>query len=306
MRLDAELLSYLADTRQVTVRRDLPLSTLTTLRIGGAADLVLSPCDGGAMLRLLDLLSLSDHPFRVLGAGSNLLASDGGYAGAIVLTGRLDRISVSGSTLRVGAGVSISRAANAAREAGLGGLEALYGIPGSIGGALAMNAGAFGCEISSLLSVATLYDPETRRVFVAAPDELGFAYRTSEILASRLVLISAILRLTPRDREEIACRMRKTLEMREKSQPLGYPSAGCVFKKCPDGRSAGELIEAIGMKGKRCGDAMISERHANFIVNLGRASATDVLSLAEEARRAVYAAYGVLLEYELELLGDFL
>lgn len=306
MRLDAELFAYLADERQITVRRDVPLSTLTTFRIGGCAELVLAPHDGGAMLRLLDLLSVSGHPFRVIGSGSNLLASDGGYAGTVVLTGRLDRISASDEALRVGAGVSLSRAANAAREAGLGGLEALYGIPGSIGGALAMNAGAFGCEISSRLSFATLYDPATRRVFVATPDELGFAYRTSEILARRLIVISATLRLEPCDREEIAHRMRETLERRAKSQPLGYPSAGCVFKKCSDGRSAGELIEALGMKGKRLGDAMISERHANFIVNLGAASASDVLSLAEAVREAVQGAYGISLEYEIELLGDFL
>ncbi len=306
MRLDAELLAYLADERQITVRRDVPLSTLTTLRIGGKADLVLAPHDGGAMLRLLDLLSLSDSPFRVIGSGSNLLASDGGYAGTVVLMGRLDRISLSDGTLRVGAGVSLSRAVNAAREGGLSGLEPLYGIPGSIGGALAMNAGAFGCEISSRLSFATLYDPATRRVFVATPDELGFSYRRSEILARRLVVVSAAFCLVSCDREKIGRRMRETMEKRAARQPLGYPSAGCVFKKAPDGRSAGELIEAVGMKGKRLGDALISERHANFIVNLGRASASDFLSLAETARRAVFESCGVWLDYELEMLGDFL
>ena len=306
MRLDAELLAYLSDERQLTVRRDVPLSTLTTLRIGGAAELVLLPHDGGAMLRLLDLLSLTETPFYVLGAGSNLLASDTGYGGALLLTARLDRLSVSHGTLRVGAGVRLSRAVNAAREAGLSGLERLYGIPGSIGGALAMNAGAFGCEISEHLSHATLYDPETRRVFVASRDELEFSYRHSAIASRGLIVISAAFGLRSDSREAIGRRMREVIEQRRESQPKGYPSAGCIFRKTADGRSAGALIESVGMKGRRCGDAVISEKHANFIINVGRASASDFLALAESARRAVLDAHGVLLEYELRLLGDFL
>ena len=306
MRLDAELLAYLADERQITVRRDVSLSTLTTLRIGGTAQLVLMPHDGGAMLRLLDALSLSETPYRVVGCGSNLLVSDGGYAGVILLTSRLDRLSVSENLFRVGAGVRLSRAVNAAREAGLSGLEPLYGIPGSIGGALAMNAGAFGLEISSRLSFATLYDPATACVFVASRRELDFSYRHSAILARRLAVISATFRLDPDDPERIGKRMRETVERRRVAQPIGYPSAGCVFKRAEDGRSAGELIESVGMKGRRLGDAMISERHANFIVNLGKARASDYLSLAESARRAVLDAHGVLLAYEIDLLGDFL
>lgn len=306
MRLDAELLAYLADERQITVRRDVPLSTLTTLGIGGAAELVLAPHDGGAMLRLLDVLSLSGTPYRILGCGSNLLASDGGYAGAVLLTSRLDRLSVSEGMLRVGAGVRLSRAVNAAREAGLAGLELLYGIPGSVGGALAMNAGAFGSEISEHLSFATLYDPATRRVFVASARELDFSYRSSAILTHRLAVISATFRLDPDDREEIGKRMREAVEKRSAMQPIGYPSAGCVFKKSADGRSAGELIESVGMKGRRLGDAMISEQHANFIVNVGKASASDYLSLAEAAREAVERAHGISLAYEIDLLGDFL
>lgn len=305
MRLDAELLAYLSDERQIAVRRDVPLSTLTTLGIGGAAELVLVPHDGGAMLRLLDVLSLSDTPYRILGCGSNLLASDAGYAGVVLLTSRLDRLSISDGMLRVGAGVRLSRAVNAAREAGLSGLEPLYGIPGSIGGALAMNAGAFGLEISARLSFATLYDPLTRRVFVASPAELDFSYRHSAISAHRLAVISACFHLEPDDRERIGERMRKTLEKRRAMQPLESPSAGCVFKRTEDGRSAGALIESVGMKGRRVGDAMISERHANFIVNLGKASARDYLALAEEARSAVCGAYGIRLAYEIDLLGEF-
>lgn len=306
MRLDAELIAHLADERHMTTRRSVLLSTLTTFRIGGAADLVLTPHDGGAMLRLLDLLSLSETPFRVIGAASNLLASDAGYDGAVVLTTKLDRISVADSFLRVGAGVRLSRAANAAREASLSGLESLYGIPGSIGGAVAMNAGALGTEISSLIHSLTLYDPDTRRVFVSSPAELDFSYRTSEILTRRLVVLSAMLRLSHGDRESIGKRMRRAVELRCERQPIGYASAGCVFKNPLGGRSAGELIESVGMKGERLGDAEISSHHANFIINLGKASARDCLTLAERARQAVFKTHGVQLEYELELLGDFL
>jgi UDP-N-acetylmuramate dehydrogenase len=257
MRLDAELLAYLADERQITVRPSLALSTLTTLRIGGAADFVLTPHDGGAFLRLLDCRSLSETPFRVLGCGSNILASDNGYSGAVVLTGRLDRLSISDKILRVGAGVRLSRAVNAAREAGLSGLEGLYGIPGSVGGALAMNAGAFGCEISSALSFATLYDPVARSVFVASPAELDFGYRKIAVSERRLIVVSASFVLASGDRDKIAKRMRDVVRRRAESQPLGYPSAGCVFKRSPDCRSAGALIESVGMKGRRIGDAAV-------------------------------------------------
>lgn len=306
MKLDAELLAYLADERQITARRDIPLSGLSTLRIGGNADLVLSPHDVASFLRLLDLLSSSGVPFRVLGCGSNVLFSDSGFSGVIVLTSRLDRLSVSDRILRVGAGVRLSRAVNAAREAGLFGLEGLYGIPGSIGGALAMNAGAFGCEISSCLSFATLYDPAACRVFVAGADEIGFGYRTSGIAKRNLIVVSAALQLMPGDRERIGKRMRDVVRRRAECQPIGYPSAGCVFKKAADGRSAGELIESVGKKGRRIGDAAVSDRHANFIVNLGNASARDFLSLAEELRLSVLKERGVELEYEIERIGDFI
>jgi UDP-N-acetylmuramate dehydrogenase len=169
-----------------------------------------------------------------------------------------------------------------------------------------MNAGAFGCEISSALSFATLYDPVARSVFVASPAELDFGYRKSAVSERRLIVVSASFVLASGDRDKIAKRMRDVVRRRAESQPLGYPSAGCVFKRSPDCRSAGALIESVGMKGRRIGDAAVSERHANFIVNTGQATARDFLALAEEVRRAVKDTHGVQLDYEIELLGDFI
>ncbi len=302
MKLDADFAAYLASETQIGVHRSVPLSTLTAMHVGGAADYVLSPRDAGAFLRLLDRLPEAGLPFRILGNGTNIIASDEGYAGIVVLTGRLDRISRSDLTLRLGAGVLLPRAANAARELGLSGLEELYGIPGTVGGALVMNAGAYGREISDTLSSVTVYDPISREVSVCRRSEISFSYRRSSIAARGLIVLSAVFALTPADPAAVAARMHAVSIMRGERQPMGFPSAGCIFRRTANGESAGKLIRTVGLAGRRIGGAEISDKHAGFIINRGGATAADIRALAEEARRTVLEKTGIDLEYEVEFL----
>ena len=303
MKLDAEFAAYLASETQIGVRRSVPLASLTAMHVGGEADYVLSPRDTGALLRLLDRLPEAGLPFRILGNGTNIIAPDEGFAGIVVLTGRLDRISRSDTTLRLGAGVLLPRAANAAREAGLSGLEELYGIPGTVGGALVMNAGAYGREISDTLSSVTLYDPRSREVSVCRRSDLSFSYRFSSIAAEGLVVLSAVFELTPSDSITVADRMHAVSIMRSERQPMGYPSAGCIFRRTETGESAGKLISSVGLAGRRLGGAEISEKHAGFIINRGGATAAEIRALAEEARLTVFEKTGIKLAYEVEFLS---
>ena len=215
----------------------------------------------------------------------------------------LDRISRSDTALRLGAGVLLPRAANAAREAGLSGLEELYGIPGTVGGALFMNAGAYGREISDTLSSVTLYDPRSREVSVCRRSDLSFSYRSSSLAANRLIVLSAVFELTPSDPVAVADRMHAVSIMRSERQPMGFPSAGCIFRRTDTGESAGKLIRSVGLAGRRLGGAEISEKHAGFIINRGGATAAEIRALAEEARRTVFEKTGVSLAYEVEFLS---
>ena len=302
MKLDAEFAAFLALETQIGNRRSVPLSTLTSMHVGGAADYVLAPRDAGAFLRLLDRLYERKLLFRIFGNGTNIIAPDEGYPGIIVQSRQLDHISHSDNTLRLGAGVTLSRAANAAREAGLSGFEELYGIPGTVGGALAMNAGAFGREISDTLVSATVYDPVSREVSVCRRRDMEFSYRQSSIADRGLTVLSAVFDLTPADSAAIAERMHAISVMRSERQPMGFPSAGCIFRRTESGESAGKLIRSVGLAGSRVGGAEISEKHAGFIINRGGATAADIRALAESARQTVLMKTGNDLRYEVEFL----
>ncbi len=302
MKPDAELAAFLAREKQIGLRRAVPLSSLTSMQVGGDADCLLFPRDPGAFLRLLDCLYDTATPFRILGNGTKLIAPDEGVRDVLVATARLDRISRADTALRLGAGVPLPRAANAAREAGLSGMEELYGIPGTVGGAIKMNAGAFGRELGELVSAVTVYDPRSREVSVLRRGELAFGYRSSGIGKEGLTVLSAVLELAAGDPCAIAERMHEISKERAARQPMGIPSAGSVFRKTASGESAGRLIAEAGLAGKRIGGAEISGKHAGFIVNRGGATAADLRALAEEARRAVKQKNGVWLEYEWEFL----
>ncbi len=298
------LSTFLSDEPCIAVRQNVPISMLTGIRIGGNAALVLSPRDGGCLIRLLDFLSRGEVPYRVIGNGTNLVGPDAGYPGVLVLTAGIDRLSVTGTTLVAGAGVPLGRAIRRAMEAGLSGLEELYGIPGTIGGALYMNAGAFGHTASERLRHATVYRPASGEVTVKIPSSLAFGYRTGAIQRAGLIVLSAAFTLTPDDPEKIARRMGEVLAKRRATQPLDLPSAGSVFRRPAPDVPVGRIVSDAGCAGMREGGAAVSDLHAGFIVNLGGATERDVRALADRVRARVREQNGILLEPEIEYLSD--
>ncbi|MBI5636434.1 MAG: UDP-N-acetylmuramate dehydrogenase [Nitrospinae bacterium] len=282
------------------VLRDEPLDRRTTFRIGGRAGMFIIPETAGELAA-----ALRGHPDAfVLGGGSNLLVADGGI-GEVISMERFDAVDVAetagGALLTAGAGASLTAIARRAGRLALGGLEFAFGIPGTVGGAVVMNAGASGGEVKQSLVRATLIVNGEAEEFKA--EALGLAYRHSA-LPPGAVVVSATFALKEGEGKEILERMRKGMAARRKSQPLEYPSAGSVFKN-PPGDFAGRIIEACGLKGLREGDAQVSLKHANFIVNLGHATAAQVFSLIRAVEAGVWEKTGVRLERELKLAGGF-
>ena len=290
------------------LRRDEPMAGHTTFRIGGPAALMALPRTAAeAQAALSAAAELGSAPF-FLGNGSNLLVADQGYAGLIVKpAGELEDIRTlppqglqEGARLRAGGGALLSRLSRAALEQGLTGLEFAQGIPGSVGGAVTMNAGAYGGEIAQVLEQVTFLDPagEARTVPAA---ECGFGYRRSIFSDGRSLILEAVFRLEPGDRAEIGARMEELAARRKEKQPLEYPSAGSTFKR-PPGHFAAALIDRCGLKGLTAGGAQVSEKHAGFIVNRGGASCADVLELVRQVRERVLRETGVELELEVKVL----
>ncbi len=279
---------------------DVPMCSLTSFRIGGPADLVLYPKTETDVLQALNACSRFDVPCFVIGSGSNLLVSDAGVRGLVVcISGTLDQIEQQGTLLRVGAGRSLTSLAREALSRGLMGLEWACGIPGSVGGACAMNAGAYGGEIKQILRSVRALHGGTVETFPVAENDLG--YRTSRFCAPEYVVLSAEFALLPDD-GKAAERQRQYTEQRRQKQPLSLPSAGSTFKR-PAGHFAGALIEQAGLKGFKIGGAMVSDLHAGFIVNTGGATADDVKRLIEHVQREVYRHSGVQLECEIKMVG---
>lgn len=300
----ATLSSFLSVEPCVNVRRSVPLSTLTSIGIGGNAACVLMPRDGGCMIRLLDRLVRGNAPFRVIGNGTNLVAPDAGYDGILVQTAGIDRISVSGNVLIAGAGAPLGRVIRRAMESGLSGLEELYGIPGTVGGALYMNAGAYGKSVSDRLRYATVYCPGSGEVTVRTHASLSFGYRTGAIMKDGLIVLSAAFTLTPAEPSRIAEKMGAILDQRKATQPLTQPSAGSVFRRPSPDRPVGKLIADAGCAGLTEGGAAVSDLHAGFIVNTGGASEADVRRLIERVKEKVSDAFGVELVPEIEFLSE--
>lgn len=285
------------------VRRDEPMSRHTTYRIGGPAALLLE-CDTVADLAAATtILAEEEVEWTVLGKGSNVLVSDSGYAGAVLTLGReFKRHHLEDEQLRTGAGVILAAVVQDAFKAGFSGLEFAVGVPGTVGGALAMNAGSREQWIGSAVESVTLYRPGHGLERVRGP-EVSWGYRRSD-LASRGIIVETSLRLVASDAAHIRRTMEASLRRRKRTQPLGLPSAGSVFVN-PEGDSAGRLIEQAGLKGARCGGAQISDVHANFIVNAGGATAADVVELVRTVREAVKEANGIELRPEIRFLGSF-
>jgi UDP-N-acetylmuramate dehydrogenase len=285
------------------VREREPMARHTSYRIGGPAALYLE-CDTVADLAAATSALAEEHAeWTVLGKGSNVLVADSGYDGAVLVLGRdFKRHSIQGDELRTGAGVILGAVAQDAFQAGLSGLEFAVGIPGTVGGALAMNAGTRDEWIGAIVESVTLFVPGSGLVGVRGP-EVAWRYRGTD-LPSRGIVVEAALRVVESDAVQIRRAMEASLRRRKRSQPLGMPSAGSVFVN-PEGDSAGRLIESTGLKGARIGGAQVSEVHANFIVNTGGASACDVVELIALVHDAVRELHGIELRPEIRFLGSF-
>ncbi len=277
-----------------------PMSLHTTFRIGGPAQVYAAPADAGQFRSAVALCRACGYPFQVLGRGSNLLVSDEGVRGVVISTENMEHVTASGTRITAQAGVPLAKLARMAAQASLSGLEFAAGIPGSLGGAVVMNAGAYGGEMKDVLTDAVLL-LENGDVRSFPVEELELGYRTSRMLRDGSVVLEAAFELVPGDPRAIRAKMDELASARKARQPLEYPSAGSMFKR-PEGYFAGKLIDDAGLRGLTVGGAQVSEKHCGFIINRGGATARDVLKLCDEVSRIVYETTGVRLEREVRYL----
>lgn len=292
------------------VREKEILASHSSFRTGGPADLFIEVCDREELMKVMDLLAQSQTEVFLLGRGTNLLIGDGGYRGAVVTMcapagteTALNRVEVDGTMLRAGAGASLLKIAMAARDAGLTGFEFAAGIPGSLGGAVMMNAGAYGGEMKQVVRLVDVLYPG-KEVRTYSGEEMEFGYRTSRLKREDGIVLAAAIELAPGDKQAITDRITELAQQRKDKQPLEFASAGSTFKR-PEGYFAGKLIQDAGLKGFRVGDAQVSEKHAGFVINRGNASAAQIRKLIEEVQRIVLEDAGVQLEREVIFLGEF-
>lgn len=287
------------------VRTDEPMSNHTTFRIGGTADYFVMPSSIAELQSIVDLLKKSDIEYYVIGNGSNLLVGDKGFRGVIIqLSDEFSEVSyIDDVTVKVMSGMKLSRLGNQLADRGLAGFEFATGIPGTIGGAVRMNAGAYGGEIKDIIVSADVLDADGNIITLdKAALELG--YRTSCIIKRGYIVVSATFRLEKKDTDKIKEYIRELSVKRRTKQPLEYPSAGSTFKR-PEGYYAAKLIEEAGLKGLSAGDAQVSEKHAGFVINKGNATAKDVCVLTDKIMEEVMKKDGVKLELEVIKLGEF-
>ncbi|MBR5336781.1 MAG: UDP-N-acetylmuramate dehydrogenase [Lachnospiraceae bacterium] len=276
----------------------------TSFRIGGPASYYVTPGNEEELGELIRYCVRTGSEYYILGNGSNLLVSDKGYPGIVIrLFERFNDIRIDGSRIYAMAGALLSRTANMAAKNSLSGLEAAAGIPGTLGGAIVMNAGAYGFEMKDVTEYVRVmkHDGSTEDI---PSHMMEFGYRTSRCIRDGLIVLGAGLVLASGDEETIRDRMRELKEQRSAKQPLEYPSAGSTFKR-PEGYFAGKLIMDAGLKGYSVGDACISEKHCGFVINKGNASAEDVIKLIKHVQDTVLDRFGVRLEPEIKFLGDF-
>jgi UDP-N-acetylmuramate dehydrogenase len=293
---DSNLIGHLTELG-VELRHGAKLSELTSLGIGGTSDL-LSIIKHESIPNLLQLLDANHIPHRFLGGGSNLLVGDGELPWVVLqLVPPEPDLVLEGNFAHVDAAADLGRTVTFCAKRDLGGMEGLIGVPGTVGGALRMNAGAYGMQIGSYVREVKLYRAATRQIETLRGPQISFEYRHTSFAPDDMML-AVILELPSKPYNEILKGIRICNEKRRSSQPLGQKSAGCIFKN-PPGASAGRMIDELGLKGLSVGDARVSDRHANFFVNAGHASAKDMLALIADVRERVQKAYGVALENEV-------
>ena len=297
-----QTLGQVLRAEQIRVRE--PMSRHTTFRAGGPADYYVEPETRQELAAVLDLCRQWGMPYYILGNGSNLLVGDKGYRGVMVALGKpWAEVEAEGCKIRAGAGALLSAAARLALKENLTGMEFASGIPGTVGGAVVMNAGAYGSELSDVLGQVMALTPEGQvQRFSSAELELG--YRTSCVCSRRYVVLEAEFILSVGEGAAIRQRMEELAARRRARQPLEYPSAGSTFKR-PPGYFDGKLIQEAGLSGFSVGDAQVSEKHCGFVINRGEAAASDILMVCREVQSRVLEYSGVELELEVKLLGDF-
>lgn len=284
--------------------REEPMKKHITFRVGGPAACFLTPSTKEQIREILHICQEEKTPYFILGNGSNLLVSDQGFDGVVLQVYKnMNQVTVEGEHLRVQAGALLSATARKALEAGLTGMEFAAGIPGTMGGAAVMNAGAYGGEMKDILESVTVLTPEGEQKELNN-EELQLGYRTSVVKEKGYIVLEAVLSLKKGDPEAIKSRMDELKEQRVTKQPLEYPSAGSTFKR-PEGYFAGKLVMDSGLRGYQVGGARVSEKHCGFVINAGGATAKDVRTLMENVRDIVYKKYGVTLEPEVKFLGEF-
>lgn len=280
------------------------MSQYTSFKAGGKADLLVEPANEGQLIHALNVLRQEKANYMVLGNGSNVLVKDGGYRGVIVRIGTsLSKIDIEDETLTCGAGALLSVVARVALNEELTGFEFASGIPGSIGGAVFMNAGAYGGEMKHIVESARIFEVKTGVIKEVTVDELDLSYRHSAIQATGDVVLSVQIRLQKGEREAISAQMKELREKRNTKQPVQYPSAGSFFKR-PEGYFAGKLVQDAGLKGVSVGGAQVSELHSGFVINTGNATATDICQLMVLVQNTVYDKFGVKMEPEVRIIGE--
>lgn len=295
-------LIQIVDKEQVLI--DEPMKKHTTFRVGGTADYFVMPKSIEEVQKIVVCCKKENMPYYVLGNGSNLLVSDAGYRGTIIqIYKSMSEITMDGTLIRAQAGALLSKIGNVALDAGLTGFEFAAGIPGTVGGAVVMNAGAYGGEMKDILKSATVLTTDGA-VLTLYKEELELGYRTSIIAKKDYVVLEAEYELQLGDKESIKAKMDELKVQRVTKQPLEFPSAGSTFKR-PEGYFAGKLIQDAGLRGFTVGGAQVSEKHCGFVINAGDATAADIVELMRQVSDKVMQEFGVQLEPEVKMLGEF-
>ena len=282
------------------------IARFTTLKVGGEVHRLCQPTTTDELVSLLDRLQKSSEPWFILGGGSNLLVSSGGFEGTVIRMTQMQRLEVpEPGVVEADAGVRLPHLAKYAASMGLSGLEFAVGIPGTVGGAAVMNAGAHGSSMSEITESVTLFDTTTWKLVTLSREEMGFVYRSSRIDPATHVVVSSRYRLKPDVADNIMARTKHNEEYRWKTQPLNYPNAGSTFKNPEPTRGAGFLLDQAGAKSLREGNAAVSAVHANFVINLGGATSNDITSLLTRMQDVVYKTFEVRLHPEWKILGNF-
>ena len=299
--LGKKLLSILKEEQ---VKKDEPMKSHTTFRVGGPADYFVTPQTAEEVAKVIEACTQEIVPYYIVGNGSNLLVSDKGYEGVIIqIYKQMNQVKVEGAQIHAQAGALLSMIAKRALDAELTGFEFAAGIPGTLGGACVMNAGAYGGEMKDVLKSVTVLT-DKGEVKTLAKEELELGYRTSVIAKKGYIVLEAVLELQKGEKEKIQAVMDDLKERRVTKQPLEYPSAGSTFKR-PEGYFAGKLIQDAGLRGFQVGGAQVSEKHCGFVINKDQATASDVMNLMNQVSDKVYEEFGVRLQPEVKRLGEF-